>query len=217
MSQYDCVCALHFPAEDISCFYETKLVDGTIDRIKRGVPQLKANALPRIFPNLPSYLTNSKKPRKKPCERTDSPNIKRRKYITLENNVESTSAEIQNPEHEVAVTPDDTPVEELTNAEFELFENLKGSLNILCMPNEQWSGTFISGRNRVVFAEWDDCYVTKKRIVIHQDMSFKVMNAVTIPTHNYFNWIFYVYQNMYEVRDHLKIHCKKHFLLTISF
>lgn len=57
--------------------------DGSTHRIKRGRPTLREGSVPSIFPNLPSYLSSSRKRRKPPCVRTelltDSTEIKKKK------------------------------------------------------------------------------------------------------------------------------------------
>uniref|UniRef100_A0A146L0D5 THAP-type domain-containing protein n=1 Tax=Lygus hesperus TaxID=30085 RepID=A0A146L0D5_LYGHE len=52
----DRICARHFQSECISRFFETKLSNGTVDRIERLRPCLKRGAIPTIFPNPPNRL-----------------------------------------------------------------------------------------------------------------------------------------------------------------
>ncbi|XP_046394679.1 uncharacterized protein LOC124162252 isoform X2 [Ischnura elegans] len=65
----DRVCERHFSPDDIIRSYETRLPDGTIHKIERGIPLLKNEAVPSIFPNLPKYLSKESRTRKPPTER----------------------------------------------------------------------------------------------------------------------------------------------------
>lgn len=64
------ICELHFKENDILLFDETILNDGTVNKIKRIRPILKAGAVPSIFPNLPFYLTKHTMNRKPPFKRS---------------------------------------------------------------------------------------------------------------------------------------------------
>lgn len=57
---------------DIVRYHEVKLTNGTIHRTKLDCPYLKPHAVPRIFPNLPAYLSSDKKPRKPPKDRVSA-------------------------------------------------------------------------------------------------------------------------------------------------
>jgi len=60
----DCVCEKHFDETYINRYFETKLPDGSINKIKRDRIILKNNAILSIFPDLPQYLT-----KKRPIEK----------------------------------------------------------------------------------------------------------------------------------------------------
>ena len=47
LNKLDCICEAHFCEEDIDSHFETKMPDGTINRIKKGRMRLKPNAIPR--------------------------------------------------------------------------------------------------------------------------------------------------------------------------
>ncbi|XP_030747264.1 uncharacterized protein LOC115875863 isoform X1 [Sitophilus oryzae] len=246
LSSKDVVCELHFLDEDIMTHYETKLADGTISRIKRGRPTLKQGSIPRIFPNLPSYLSNYKRKRKPPRVRVTVSNTKKIKDLPVnhvkneasEPNFEEVSHEITNMpidvekdrsitmftdlknetsdsnfeeiSHEITDMPIDVEKDrsitmftdlknETSDSNFEeisheitdmpidvekdraitMFTDLKNSLATIGTPNKEWAGTFIPGRNEVVFAEWDDTYMPKKKVIIHKDMSYKVLLGKT--------------------------------------
>jgi len=67
------VCELHFKQNDILFFDETILNDGTVNKIKRIRPILKAGAVPSIFPNLTEHTIK----RKPPLERSINSDKKR--------------------------------------------------------------------------------------------------------------------------------------------
>uniref|UniRef100_A0A2S2NYY9 THAP-type domain-containing protein n=1 Tax=Schizaphis graminum TaxID=13262 RepID=A0A2S2NYY9_SCHGA len=52
----DNVCEKHFDEAYVSRYFETKMPDGSINRIERGRLSLKKNAVPSIFPDLPQNL-----------------------------------------------------------------------------------------------------------------------------------------------------------------
>jgi hypothetical protein len=60
------VCQLHFHSTDIVRYDKHLQPDGSTKELLLNRPRLKDNAIPSIFPNLPSYLTKSK-----PKERND--------------------------------------------------------------------------------------------------------------------------------------------------
>ncbi|KAH7984102.1 hypothetical protein HPB52_017073 [Rhipicephalus sanguineus] len=72
-SKYTGVCANHFDASDIVTTHDFN-INGDYVSLKRDKPTLKADAVPRIFEGLPSYLTK-RKPRSRsstmrpPCKR----------------------------------------------------------------------------------------------------------------------------------------------------
>ena len=47
LNELDCICEAHFCEEDIDSHFETKMPDGTFNRIKKGIIRLKPNAIPR--------------------------------------------------------------------------------------------------------------------------------------------------------------------------
>lgn len=145
--------------------------NGSIHKIKKGRPTLKKGSVPYIFPNLPSYLSSGRKRRKSPCIRTESTEIKKRK------------SDLSNEPHRLTVIVKNTTSEENEAVSYVcekkennpcLFECLKDSLNKILTPHGSWSGTFLAGRNEIIFAEWDETYTTVKKIVLHYDMSYKV-------------------------------------------
>ncbi|XP_030767664.1 uncharacterized protein LOC115891353 [Sitophilus oryzae] len=165
LSSKDAVCELHFLDEDILTHYEIKLTDGTISRIERGRPLLKEGSIPRIFPNLPSYFSSNKRKRKPPCVRSEATekvsNSKKVKGLPI-NHVENQTSE-PNFENENEILRDITNVPvDVTDSRVTMFTNLKNSLAAVGTPNKRWAGTFISGSNEIVFAEWDDTYLPKK-------------------------------------------------------
>ncbi|CAH1110903.1 unnamed protein product [Psylliodes chrysocephalus] len=160
LSSYDSVCELHFLEDDILKFDETILTNCTVNKIKRERPRLKNEAIPCIFLNLPSYLSSIRKRRKPPLNRTEFVKIKKWKKI-----LEPIAEETIHQDDEIVVV----------DVEDQIFERLKDNLSLICTPNEQWSGTFIPGKNDVIFVEWDETYTPTKKIVIHQDMSFKIL------------------------------------------
>lgn len=60
----DCVCEKHFDETCLNRYYETKMLDGSINQIERGRLRLKNNAVPTIFPDSPQYLTRKKQKKK---------------------------------------------------------------------------------------------------------------------------------------------------------
>lgn len=71
LSSNDAVCELHFVEEDVLRFYETKLPNGSINKIEMERPKLNDGAVPCIFPNLPKYFTKISHKRKCSTKRTD--------------------------------------------------------------------------------------------------------------------------------------------------
>lgn len=165
------VCSLHFVNEEILNFYETKMPDGSINKIKRGRPTLKKGAVPSIFPNLPSYLSSSRKRRKPPCERTESVEVKKKK------NDPTIELEILNQIVEEKTSQQNHTEDGENEKNSHLFRCLKDNLEKILTPNGSWSGTFLPGRNEIVFAEWDETYTTKKKIILRYDMTYKVCNT----------------------------------------
>lgn len=59
-TKYAVVCILHFQKEDVS-YYDTSLgKNGDVQTFPRHRPILKPGAIPRLFPNLPCYLSRPK-------------------------------------------------------------------------------------------------------------------------------------------------------------
>lgn len=74
------VCEKHFDSDDIIKFDKHLQADGTIKLLLLRSPKLKEGAIPKIFPNLPSYLTKPKQ-----MKRTD-PQCRREALFTRNNN-----------------------------------------------------------------------------------------------------------------------------------
>ena len=53
------VCAKHFLPEDIETNFSIPQLDGSVLEIQRTIPKLRKNAIPRVLPNCPSYLSSS--------------------------------------------------------------------------------------------------------------------------------------------------------------
>jgi hypothetical protein len=72
-SNRSCVCVKHFHEDDLIWIEKYKNKDGDWCEYRREKPVLSENAVPRLFPNLPSYLSNNKKTpkRKNPEERRE--------------------------------------------------------------------------------------------------------------------------------------------------
>lgn len=60
----DCVCEKHFDESYLERYFETKMPDGSVNRIQRERVLLKNNAIPSIFPDLTQYSTTKKRFRK---------------------------------------------------------------------------------------------------------------------------------------------------------
>ena len=91
LTRRDKVCSLHFLEEDIKRYEKpVKLSDGTVWQRKFDRVTYTEGAIPKIFPNCPSYLSDSKKRRKKPLKRKPidlkGEKVKRRKADTAEIN-----------------------------------------------------------------------------------------------------------------------------------
>ena len=52
-------CAKHFHHEDIEINFSMPQLDGSVLEIQRTIPKLRKNAIPRVLPNCPSYLSLS--------------------------------------------------------------------------------------------------------------------------------------------------------------
>uniref|UniRef100_A0A146L0W7 THAP-type domain-containing protein n=1 Tax=Lygus hesperus TaxID=30085 RepID=A0A146L0W7_LYGHE len=76
LGEKDVLCALHFVPEDIITTWEHTGPDGKKAIIEREKPCLLPTAVPCIFPNIPSYLSNPIKKRKAPTKR--EPTIQKR-------------------------------------------------------------------------------------------------------------------------------------------
>ena len=69
MTRSSRVCHEHFKIDDFELYYETKMPDGTVSRIKRGRAKLKDDAVPSIFPEYPTYYQPKVTKRKQPTLR----------------------------------------------------------------------------------------------------------------------------------------------------
>jgi len=65
----DSVCEIHFEENSLVRYFENKMPNGSIHRIRRDRLLLKKNAIPSIFPDLPQYLTTKKLIRNIPTKR----------------------------------------------------------------------------------------------------------------------------------------------------
>ncbi|KAL4120552.1 hypothetical protein QTP88_013222 [Uroleucon formosanum] len=63
-SGIDCVCEKHFAETSLIKYFETKMADGSIQKIERGRILLKENSVPSLFPDLPHYLSSKTKKKK---------------------------------------------------------------------------------------------------------------------------------------------------------
>ncbi|KAL4099002.1 hypothetical protein QTP88_023505 [Uroleucon formosanum] len=63
-SGIDCVCEKHFAETSLIKYFETKMVDGSIQKIERDRILLKENSVPSLFLDLPCYLSSKTKNRK---------------------------------------------------------------------------------------------------------------------------------------------------------
>jgi len=72
---------MHFEENDILLFDETILNNGTVHKIKRIRPSLRARVVPFIFPNLLLYLTKNTIKRKPSLEK--SINIDKKNLYTM--------------------------------------------------------------------------------------------------------------------------------------
>lgn len=69
-TKYSAICIIHFEEKFISRTIDHKTEEGEILSVSRKFPQLRSEAFPSIFPNLPSYLSTSlSKERKHPYDR----------------------------------------------------------------------------------------------------------------------------------------------------
>lgn len=135
----DCVCQNHFTENDLIKYVEHKMPDRTVQRIERDIIQLKKGAIPTIFPNLPSYLSNFKKSRKQPVDWTK----------IINNTV-------------VTINNDSIPNELLTPV-----NNLEIDLSNLPLPNDQWF--FSNASNFIIFGCLDNDQKILKKIVISKN------------------------------------------------
>ncbi|XP_046400625.1 uncharacterized protein LOC124166949 isoform X2 [Ischnura elegans] len=71
-SERDAVCEDHFPEGTISRYIDIKLKDGSIVKWERGVPELKPDACPTIFPSCTKNVTRKVTARKPPKKRQSS-------------------------------------------------------------------------------------------------------------------------------------------------
>lgn len=142
------ICELHFEENDILLFDETILNDGTVNKIKRIRPILKAGAVPSIFPNLPLYLTKHTMNRKPPLKRS----------INIDKKISKPSQACLN-------------TVENSHEEFS-FQYLKENLNLLEKPGNKWM--FGLTDDEVVLAIWNSD--SEKRIVISNNLIVKVSN-----------------------------------------
>lgn len=65
----DCVCAKHFPEQEISKSYYAEFDGQVLLNVPKKRPVLSANAVPSIFPGCPKYLTKQTASRKPPRKR----------------------------------------------------------------------------------------------------------------------------------------------------
>lgn len=145
------VCELHFEENDVLFYDETILWDGTVNKLKRIRPILRAGAVPCIFPNLPFYLTKHNKIRKPPRERS----LCIDKKLSKPSQSHSDTGEMRCPEN--------------IYQEFS-FQYLKENLNQLEKPDSKW--IFKSKDDEVVLVRCN-CGSSKK-ITISNSLIAKI-------------------------------------------
>ncbi|XP_035213567.1 uncharacterized protein LOC118187451 [Stegodyphus dumicola] len=151
ITPYDVVCELHFQKEDIRRFYETKLPDGTISRLKMGVPRLREDAIPSIFPYGSHNLKSSEKKKK------------RSKGLSSQKFVQTTKRkEVSNFNNTITIVSTSSYT----------FAALIDSLQSILKPNSLWTINFVG--EFIICARWTLKYTCVKRIIIEKDMSLKV-------------------------------------------
>lgn len=150
LSSTDVVCDLHFQESDIERDYVTKMPDGTVFCLKRGVPRLTPDAVPSIFASYP----NTQK---------DSRTKKIRKLS------QSTSELEEDVSYCIVVDIDDIKRKEICE------EVIIKDVNItsLRLPGEYWIGGKIA--NNLCFTYWEkDLTNILKRVVIFENKDIKV-------------------------------------------
>ncbi|XP_076686203.1 uncharacterized protein LOC143378372 [Andrena cerasifolii] len=64
-TKYSAVCSLHFADNDIHRYEKVTSPNGTLENVLLRCPKLVENAVPSIFPNLPTYLSKPVPPQRK--------------------------------------------------------------------------------------------------------------------------------------------------------
>ncbi|XP_046405738.1 uncharacterized protein LOC124170810 [Ischnura elegans] len=185
----DRVRELHFSPNDIIRWYETRLPDGTIHKIERGIPLIKEGAVPLIFPNLPKYLSKESRTRKPPAERKlgqegiggqnleEEPNTSvdvRHAEVTYPANI-TEEADCGNFLHLLADVVLSTAADELGSKSAHLYSvsALVKALPTLKLPDSSWTSARVGVS--VVFLHVGVDFLTEKTLVIAEDLSYKVI------------------------------------------
>jgi hypothetical protein len=140
--------------------------DGSVHRIEKGRPSLLPDAVPRIFPNLPQYLTKSPKQRKPPIARQVT-----EASLTEDPALENVGQDNLNLLADVAVC--DFPMVPSSCGESEFtVQTLTESLKCIPLPSPSWTSALVG--SSVVFLEVGTNYISQKSFVVAKDLSFKV-------------------------------------------
>lgn len=141
----DYVCEQHFDEECLIRYFETKMPDGTIHRIKRDRVSLKSDAVPSIFPNLPQNVKKKKK--KAPCDQV----LKSKNSNNFDNVSEEQAIYNTKPS----------------------FSDLECKLKTIPLPNEQWFFSRVG--KSFVFGELSSNQNIGKEIVISEELTIQVI------------------------------------------
>ncbi|KAK3922110.1 DNA transposase [Frankliniella fusca] len=179
MKPSDRVCSRHFRPEEVSKFYEHKLLDGSVSRIPRGKAELIEGAVPSIFEDYPIHKQPKKtKPRKDPSQRhkqvVQSTNRDQKKCteeeiteITIEDRPENDAAET-----EVIVNDPPPPLETLAEVSPE---------------NDQNTPWILTDKSKLVLPPgWGCCDTLEKdvKILTHIDAKIQIDKSIKLtPSH----------------------------------
>ncbi|XP_054718217.1 uncharacterized protein LOC129227652 isoform X2 [Uloborus diversus] len=149
MSKKNSVCELHFDADSIEEFYETKMPDGTVHRIKRGRCRIKESAVPTIFPNSPKYL-----------ERL----AQKIKALSCPDDIGNNSLVAEDCEQ--STVPEPKKIN---------FYELVSSVDIIVVPSVFWGITVHA--NVMICAKWakkEQNFCLERRVIIDEHLNVKV-------------------------------------------
>lgn len=158
----DRICELHFPPEKISRQFVHK-VDGKEVVVERERPSLMPDAVPTIFPNLPSYLSKNKRKRKSPVKRMPLP-----KKLKLE-------------------STDNKEIEKIAFDEMLhkfIFDDLITNLSHVCKPNKLWAVS--SHEDFIVCVKWNLNFIPEfkcqpeRQINIDSNLDVKVSSEANL-------------------------------------